>query len=460
MGHQARAVIVVVLTGLCVAALSVTVGLSVAVAQTVPPGSLQWAWHVGGYGLDDDSFVAVTTSASGAAYAAGHIYGSASYKSQAAVAKYSPGGRKLWLRLYGGSGWDTFAAVARDGQGNVYAAGTSLGTGTSTFITAKYSASGQRLWARSYAYADNEGNRAVALAVDGAGNCYVTGAVLLAPGRTGWATVKYDTGGRQRWVALYTPPAPGGAPAAIAVDRAGNPYVTGTGYVRLSGGAAGFAQGAVTISYVGGGSSAGQQRWLSRRPASRGGWSVVRAVAVRDGSVTVAGYDEFASAPAHVGFVTRYVAADGTLQWSRGWKGPLGDTSFTAMVVDGSGNTFVAGSYLATLTNRNGMVLKFGPTGKVLWAGTVDWGGTDLLRCMARGAYGDLIVSGRSGAKLSTALFSSAGKLVWARLYKAKTDTSDAAWSVAVDSNEAVYVAGYGALRGEHTAALLLKYRP
>ena len=66
---------------------------------------------------------------------------------------------------------------------------------------------------------EGEGN---AIAVDAAGNVYVTGGVAMYQGPA-YATIKYDSAGHQQWVATYGY----GVATAIAVDRSGNVYVTG-----------------------------------------------------------------------------------------------------------------------------------------------------------------------------------------------------------------------------------------
>lgn len=70
-----------------------------------------------------------------------------------------------------------------------------------------------------------------ALAVDGAGNVYVTGQTS----GNDYGTIKYDGNGGQVWLALYDGPGSGGDSAkALAVDSGGNVYVTGRSFGSLS----------------------------------------------------------------------------------------------------------------------------------------------------------------------------------------------------------------------------------
>ena len=70
-----------------------------------------------------------------------------------------------------------------------------------------------------------------ALAVESAGNVYVTGQTS----GNDYGTIKYDGNGGQVWLALYDGPGSGGDSAkALAVDSGGNVYVTGRSFGSLS----------------------------------------------------------------------------------------------------------------------------------------------------------------------------------------------------------------------------------
>jgi Beta-propeller repeat len=103
-------------------------------------------------------------------------------------------------------------AIAVDNSGNVLVAGSSTTTtGDFDYVTIKYAPHGTQLWARRYASGAGSNDQVRALAVDSGGNVLVTGTS---------DTVKYDAEGTLLWAAPY-----GGR--AMAVDPAGNAYVTG-----------------------------------------------------------------------------------------------------------------------------------------------------------------------------------------------------------------------------------------
>src|SRR3989304_4106830 len=186
-------------------------------------------------GCNNDYPIAIAVDGNGNVYVTGYVaIGSIDTWADYATVKYDASGNQVWVARYNGPGnnQDKPTALAVDGNGNVYVTGWSYGSISDIdYATIKYDTNGNQLWVARYNYYYQD--EAYALAVDAAGNVYVTGRSIdcCSGSGSGSATVKYDTNGNQLWVAHG--PSSSGDATALAVDATGNVYVTGgigTGY--------------------------------------------------------------------------------------------------------------------------------------------------------------------------------------------------------------------------------------
>ena len=172
--------------------------------------------------------------------------------------KLGLGGDSLWANLYAGpAGCDMQGlAVAADGQGNAVVAGRSYDTLTfDDYLTVKYGPGGDTLWTRRYNGPGSRSDQVAGLAVDDAGNVYVTGTSDVDTlGHYNCATVKYSPDGVQRWVARYSGPRNYDRACGIALDAEANVYVSGSSVNSSN------DWDVVTIKY----DSSGNRLWLEQ----------------------------------------------------------------------------------------------------------------------------------------------------------------------------------------------------
>lgn len=216
-----------------------------------------WDWGRYGGGAGNDIAYAIATDPAGFSYVTGRFNASLTMGSHTVssyggpdifVAKYDPAGNCLWLR-HGGSldGQDIYGDESRgiglDAAGNCYVTGNYKGTATFGSLTigsgssrniyvVKYDPNGNEIWAQS-ASSGMYNHYSRAIAVDSAGNSWITG--YLGGGTTSFGSysvsgaggyvIKYDPNGN----ALFASKFGGGAIDlyGIAVDNAGNSYTTG-----------------------------------------------------------------------------------------------------------------------------------------------------------------------------------------------------------------------------------------
>ena len=151
--------------------------------------------------------------------------------------KYSTDGVFQWEQRYNNfptNGHDEAVALAVDATGNVFVTGRSQGSGTGLdYLTIMYNVGGNELWAVRF---DNNGtDEATDIAVDVAGDVYVTGRSQGSGTNFDYHTIKYDSSGNVIWRARYNYADRVDEATAIAVDAAGNVFVTGRSEGTITG---------------------------------------------------------------------------------------------------------------------------------------------------------------------------------------------------------------------------------
>jgi uncharacterized delta-60 repeat protein len=202
--------------------------------------------------------------------------------------KYNSNGDSLWVARYSGTNQinEIPAGIACDASGNVYLTCRTQGTNSGTdYMTVKYNSAGAQQWASRYTSPGNSQDIPEGLAIDGSGNVYVTGRVRINSSYNDFGTVKYNSDGVQQWFASYNNTGADGDDYAydIAVDAAGNVYVTGNSQTS------GSDRDALTIKY----SSTGSEQWTARYDVTNS--EETYSIALGNNEVYVAGYQQAAN---------------------------------------------------------------------------------------------------------------------------------------------------------------------
>jgi hypothetical protein len=191
-----------------------------------PSGTLRW---VARYDNLYDYATAIAVDTSGNVYVTGHSVRLGTAYDYTTV-KYDSSGIEQWVRRHNGilNSDDLPLAIAVDDSGNVYVTGEEGGIGFTDYATVKYNSNGVLQWKAGYNGPGNAVDRAFAIAVDKTGNVYVTGESRNQDSDDDFATIKYNSFGEEQWVIRYEGmnSSYDGA-KALALDSAGNVYVTG-----------------------------------------------------------------------------------------------------------------------------------------------------------------------------------------------------------------------------------------
>ncbi|HSA32863.1 MAG TPA: SBBP repeat-containing protein [bacterium] len=153
------------------------------------------------------------------------------------LTKWSTDGTKSWTKQWGTSFDDYGYSLAVDSDGNIFVAGITEGAldgnismGSCDLFLTKWDADGTKVWTRQWG--TSVCDEGASVAVDGAGNIFVTGSTEGAldgntpAGHYDLFLTKWDTGGTKAWTKQWgTPGADSGY--SVAVDNTGDIFVTG-----------------------------------------------------------------------------------------------------------------------------------------------------------------------------------------------------------------------------------------
>jgi len=375
--------------------------------------------------------VRAMTVANGFVYVTGPSDGSKNGNIDYATIKYDANnGQQVWMARYNGpgNGEDWPYAIAVDGAGNVYVTGRSAGNGTNfDYATVKYTPGGVQRWAARYNSPGNRNDIAKAIAVDAAGNVFVTGAadaenVLGNPNAA--TTVKYDSLGHQIHVATYDALSNSynynsntEDGNSVALDAIGNLYVAGN------------SAGALIIKY----DTSLQSQWFK----NIAGGDAHKVLVDASNNVLVTGW---------TGQTFKYSSnSSGDLIW----QATNSSGSFWDMALDHAGNVYVTGEgsdYLTEKYDAN--------TGTTLWSKTYvgSGNGPDFARSIAVDGSGNVYVTGHNTVKngrstltcAGTIKYDNSGATKWVALYDSAAKLNSDGFVVATDGDGNVYVAGQG----------------
>jgi hypothetical protein len=363
-----------------------------------------------------------------------------------------------WAKRAGGTSFTDGIDIAVDSSGNTYVTGefqfdTTFGVGeageTTLFqdddgdiFVAKYTVDGNLAWAKRAGGEETDSVRGIA--VDDSGNVYITGffsaPITFGPGEVGETTLtsvsldfvpstdifiaKYTADGNLVWAKRAGGITDFDQGQGVAVDSSGNAYVTGA-----FGGAATFGleeAGEVTLTsdddgdiFVAKYATDGDLIWVKRAggPDSEMGNGITvdgsgnTSIIGKIQGTAIFGPGETNEATLISNnngdvFVAKY-ATDGDLIWAK--LASTGSDVGHGIAVDGSGNTFVTGSFVDTtifdsgqanetmLTSDGGndiFVAKYAANGGLVWAKRAGGTSFDVGNGLAMDNAGNAYVTG------------------------------------------------------------------
>lgn len=250
-------------------------------------GSQRWVYRYH-YGTGDSADIAnsIVVGADGNIYAAGYSVGSDTGL-DLVVISLTPGGGRRWVYRYNGPGncYDHANELAYGADGNIYVAGASQDSSNSRdFVVLSLTSSGAERWVYRRTAQRNTFDEAYSVVFGGDGNVYAAGTRFRGPQgyQYDFTVVSLTPAGSERWTYRNTGPGDGGDVASALVwGEDGNIYAAGSSCGWLP-----FGDFAV-ISLT----SSGGERWVYRYDGPAGYWDQAYALVYgADGDVYAAGY--------------------------------------------------------------------------------------------------------------------------------------------------------------------------
>ncbi|MEO0086080.1 MAG: SBBP repeat-containing protein [candidate division WOR-3 bacterium] len=408
------------------------------------PGDTVWTRRYNGPGADFDYVTAMATDADGNVYVTGYSPGAGTANDYATV-KYDSTGQQLWVARYAGSSWadDVPFALALDNSGNVYVTGQSGIYPDYNIVTVKYTAAGGQDWVATWSGPDNGPDAGTAIAVNpSTGEVWVTGYTTDAASKTDIITVKYTALGAQDWSQLYGDSENDRA-NAIGIDAAGNCYITGytyTGNTEL--------ENYVTVKY----SSGGAQLWAQTYNSTFNCTDEALAMAVdASGNVFVTGRSNTARPPGgNWDMATLKYDTDGNQGWLTRYTGVGRDDLPVAMKLDRNGNPVIVGSSKRAAGDYDCVTIKYNSSnGSEAWNARYNssFNKDDVGAALVIDSLGQVHVVGSSMGSGSTydyliLRYSATGGQDWATRFDSPARNDDQGVGIGLDRRLNVYVSG------------------
>ncbi len=320
-------------------------------------GVQQWITrYTNGAGGHPEEGHSITTDNSGNIYVTGKAYESGMGGNNIVTIKYNSAGVQQWAIIYNGPGntGDSGESIILDNAGNICVTGYSMGSGTAyDCVTIKYNSGGTQLWLQRYNGPGNLDDFPVLIKADNSGNVYITGSTRSSMSDPDYATIKYNSSGVQQWAARYDGPGSDSLDFAnsLAIDPAGNVYVTGESGSLIN-------PDYATVKY----NSNGVQQWAQRYNGTGNSYDYGHSIAVDiSGNVFITGSS--IGSGTGLDCATIMYNNSGVQQWLQGYNGPGNSIDGGLVVaVDNAGNVIVGGGSTGSGTGNDYTVIKYNHT--------------------------------------------------------------------------------------------------
>ncbi|MFC1502698.1 hypothetical protein ACFL6A_04740, partial [bacterium] len=355
--------------------------------------------------------------------------------------QYDTQGNEIFTARYNGpmSGWDIAYDLAVDDYKNIYVTGQSWDLFTDfDFLTVKYDSTGNLLWTSVYNGSANDWDVANAIAVDKAGNPVVTGSRYDLINGFDMVTVKYDTAGNEIWTAAYTGPVDGSdAGYAMSLDDHGNTYVTGLSQIS------GTDYDCMTSKI----DSLGNIVWTELYNGPGGDHDAAYELTVHNTLITITGPSQ--GLDSDLDYAVIQYDSSGSQQWAYRYDGSAGQSDAPYGIIGHDDDVIVTGGTRSTATLLDYTTIRLDGTGNEMWVSTYTGPGHALDDALVLGIdhNGNIIVTGTSlgpqnNLDIATVQYDSLGNQKWISRYEGPGNGDDIPHAMRIDKYGGIYITG------------------
>ena len=442
-------------------------GYDIATLKYDANGNILWTAIYNYTSNEFDQGNVITTDAAGNIYVAGQSDKDATLNNNDdfLIIKYNSSGIQQWTKRSNGfgNGTDRPTALVITSDGNLVVTGRSSNGNDDDYMTIKYDAStGNELW-RNY-FDRTHHDRATGIVCNNAsGNVYITGRSNNGDNYD-YATLCYDAGGAEVWQAIFDYVNDDRA-TNIGIDGSGNIYVTGQSDANAAAIAVNYD--ILTVKY----NSSGVQQFAQSFGGDAANDDIPAAMVVdASGNIFIAGStDTDPTEQIKNDLITLRYNNAGVLQWATPFSaGALNNNIARSISIDGAGNIFVSG-YAEVIPNKNALTIKLNSDGNVEWDNSYNGIGdnADNVHAIFRDATNNMYLAGytfgyESDRNFMVMKLGATGNMLWEREINGSSNTqsTDDAVALATDNSGNIYAAGYVKNSGTGYDMMLVKYSP
>lgn len=354
-------------------------------------GGERWVYRHNGPGNGDDGARSVVMGADSNLYAAGYSRGIGTYSDFTVVSITSWGGER-WVYRYNGpaNASDMAYSILMGTDGNLYAAGTSDGSGTDKdFTLVSLDTGGVERWVYRYDGPDGDYDVAYSIVMGTDGNLYAAG--LSSGSGTSWdfTVVSVTPSGGERWV--YRNSGPGGnQDRAYSIVAGANGDLYAAGHIQTNG--TFWDLSVISLD------SLGTERWVYQYDGPGNGSDVAYSIVVgTDGNLYAAGGS--AGSGTNADFIVASLDSSGTGRWVYRYNGPGNrDDEAKSIALGSDGNLYAAGYSYGSGTVRDFTVVSLTPSGDERWVHNYDGTASenDEANSVVMGTDGNIYAAGKT----------------------------------------------------------------